>query len=233
MRGPEAKQQNHLHAECRMRPSEGQWEVLKQNNKSLTCWMQNQTIRGSERCPAAKKQDHLQTECRTRPSEGQRWVLQERNKITCILSAEQGHQRVREGSCTKGTRSLTFWVQNKAIRGSERGPATMEQDHLHAECRQGHQRVREGSCSKGPRSLTSWVQNMAIGGQRGVLHQRNKITYMLSEEQGHQRVREGSCTKGPRSLTFWVQNKAIKGSERGLAAKEQDHLQAECSTRPP
>src|ERR1700734_3418703 len=91
-RSPATKEQDHLHTEHKIK-----------------------TIRGSERGPAAKKQDHLLSKCKTRPSEGQRGVLQQRNKITYILSAKQGHQRVREGSCTTGTRSLTSWTQNMAI----------------------------------------------------------------------------------------------------------------------
>jgi proteasome lid subunit RPN8/RPN11 len=92
------KKGDHLHPECRTRPSGGQNRVLHQRKGITYILSAEQDHRGSEQGLAPKEGDHLHPECRTRPSEGQNWVLPQRKGITYILSAEQDHQRVRTGS---------------------------------------------------------------------------------------------------------------------------------------
>jgi hypothetical protein len=83
--------------------------------------MQNKSIRGSKQGLSPKEEDHLHTECKASPSEGQNKVLHQRKVITYFLRAEKDHQKVIMGVFTKRRWSLTYWVQNKTIRGSEQG----------------------------------------------------------------------------------------------------------------
>ena len=69
------KKGDHLHPECRTRPSEVKIGSCTKGKGSLTPWVQNKAIRGSGLGLAPQKGDHLHPECRTRPSGGQDGVL--------------------------------------------------------------------------------------------------------------------------------------------------------------
>ena len=116
--------------------------------------MQSKSIRGSEQGLAPKEGDHLLLESRKRPSEGHNGSFHQKKVITYILSAEQDHQRVRTGFCTKERhlhaecktrplnqnkllhqRKVITYMLSKTIRGSEQGLTFKEGDHLHTECR--------------------------------------------------------------------------------------------------
>jgi hypothetical protein len=157
--------------------------------------------------------------------------LPQSKKITCNLSTEQDHKRVRRWSCTKAIRSLTSWMQNKATRGWENSPPQRQPDCLLS----AEQATRGSENSLTPKQQDHWqaeCRTRTPEGGKMDLHQSNEITYLLSAKQGHKRVRKWPSTKAMRSLTCWVQNKATRGWEQSLPPKPQDHLPSECKMWP-
>jgi len=194
----------------------------KQTNSQS--YSQENATRPSARGATHVNQNNLHTEIKQMPQDHQQKGLHMSTRITYFLQACKCHMAINKRVCKCQPESLTFYKHHAckchktiskkactcqpgsltsykyATRPSARGPAHVNQNHLHTESRQ-----------------------MPQDHQQEGLHMSTRITYILRSSKCHKNISKRACTCQPELLTYWDQANATRPSARP-AHVNQNHL---------